>query len=853
MALLGRVCLLLALATCVYGVGASLYGARSGQAEWTRAGRRSVYALAGILTFAFALLEIAFLRNNFAFNVVADTSSRTTPTFYRAAAVWSSQEGSLLLWAWLLSLWSSLALFLTRDRLREVASYATAILLGFGGFFVSLMIFYANPFSTTSPAPVEGDGLDTLLRFPTMMIHPPMLYSGYTLCTVPFAFAMGALIARRVDGEWIVVVRRFALAAWLFLGIGILLGASWSFSELDWGGYWGWDAVENASLLPWLTGTAFLHSLMIQERRGMLKVWNVSLAAATGTLAIMGTFLVRSGILDSIHAFGGATLGVPFLVLISVMLCGAIYLVVSRRGALASEHRLDSLVSREAIFLFNNIVLVALAFVIFWGTWFPKISEALTGRAASVGPPWFDRYTVPLALVLVLLSGLGPLMAWRRGTLASARRNLGIPLAVGLITLGVLIAAGVTSSIAALAMFCCSAFVLASVAQELWRGTRVRRAASGETPPRALLALIARNRRRYGGYIVHVGMAVLFIGVAASSSFEHVSKLALSPGQSTRVGAYTVRYVRPTATVSARNDALRTGSTANFGAVLSVSKGGHHVATLHPSESFYESQEESLGSVGRLIGGSPVSHVSIDASLTRDLWSAIAPEIETPRLKRIVALGNAKIPMSRPDEGMFAVWVLAHEYLKHPPPAQFQVLVSPLIMWIWIGGLIVFAGGLLALAPSLRTARRARARGFVEIPRARTHARRGPQTDTPLMDGVGVGLAEAEGAASAAAGAASDARGAATSGAEDAASDSAGPTELPALQAAREAKYRELRELELDYGTGKLSPEDYEATGAALRAEALAILDRIEVLEAAHRVVDGADMPDGAEPPAVVA
>ena len=313
MALLGHVCLVLALIVCAYGIVVSVYGARSGRAEFSLAGRRSVYALAGLLTVGMVVLEIAFVGNDFAFNAVADTSSRTTPLLYRLAALWSSQEGSLLLWAWLLSLWSSLVLFLTRRRLREVASYATAILLGFGGFFVGLMVFYANPFTTTNPVPAEGVGLDPLLRFPTMMIHPPMLYSGYTLCTIPLAFAMGALIARKVDGEWIAVVRRFALAAWLFLGIGILLGASWSFSELGWGGYWGWDAVENASLLPWLTGTAFLHSLMIQERRGMLKVWNVSLPLATGILAIMGTFMVRSGILDSIHAFGGATLGVPFL------------------------------------------------------------------------------------------------------------------------------------------------------------------------------------------------------------------------------------------------------------------------------------------------------------------------------------------------------------------------------------------------------------------------------------------------------------------------------------------------------------------------------------------------------------
>jgi cytochrome c-type biogenesis protein CcmF len=837
MALVGRLCLLLALAVCVYGIGASLYGVRSGHEEWTRAGRRSVYTLAGILTFAFAVLELAFLRSDFAFNTVADTSSRTTPAFYKAAAVWSSQEGSLLLWAWLLSLWSSLVLFLTRGRVREVAAYATAILLGFGGFFVSLMVFYANPFDTTSPAPPEGAGLDPLLRFPTMMIHPPMLYSGYTLCTIPLAFGMGALIARRIDGEWIALVRRFALAAWLFLGIGILLGASWSFSELGWGGYWGWDAVENASLLPWLTGTAFLHSLMIQERRGMLKVWNVSLALATGTLAIMGTFLVRSGILDSIHAFGGATLGVPFLVLIAVLLCGSIYLVVSRRDSLASEHHLDSLLSREAIFLFNNLVLVGLAFVIFWGTWFPKISEAVTGQAASVGLPWFDRYTVPLALILVLLSGIGPVIAWRRSTWAGVRRNLTVPVATAVIALAVLAAAGITRKPTALAMFCCAAFVLGSIGQELWRGTRVRRAASGAAVPLALLGLIARNRRRYGGYIVHIGMAVLFVGVAASSSFQHISELALSPGQSTHVGAYTIRYVRPTANVSPAQDTVHTGSTLNVGAVLRVTKHGHYVATLHPSEGFYESQEESLGSVGRLIGGQPVSHISMDASLARDVWTAIAPEIETPRLKRIVKIGNRTIPMSRPDEGMIAVWVLAHEYLRHPPPAQFHLLVSPLVMWIWIGGLIVFGGGLLALSPSPGLLRR-RVLALTRIPgRARRPAGH-PGAVTPALSSgfaLGPGLVATPGAAA------------------PEADRIALEADLAALEAAREVRYRELRELELDYGTGKLSREDYETTGAALRAEALEILDRIEALARAAAVpVAEVEAPVEAEIPAGV-
>src|SRR5947209_8756123 len=333
----------------------------------------------------------------------------------------------------------------------DVASYATAILLGLGGFFVALMVFYATPFATTHPAPAEGAGLDPLLRFPTMVIHPPVLYSGYTMCTIPLAFAIGALLARKLDASWIRAVRRFAFAAWLLLGVGILLGARWSYAELGWGGYWGWDAVENASLMPWLTGTALLHSLMIQEKRGMLKVWNMSLVLATGTLAIMGTFLVRSGILSSIHAFGASTLGVPFVVLIGVLIAGSIYLVASRLPLLRSQHRLESLLSRESLFLANNLVLVGLCFVIFWGTYFPLISEAVTGREQSVGPPWFDRYTVPLALALVLLSGIGPVIAWRRATLANARRNFTAPVLLALLALGALLVAGVQHKPLALA------------------------------------------------------------------------------------------------------------------------------------------------------------------------------------------------------------------------------------------------------------------------------------------------------------------------------------------------------------------------------------------------------------------
>src|SRR5437764_564689 len=364
MAPAGRTLLVLGLLVAVCGIGASLYGARRQRQEWVASGRRSVYALAGVMTVAWVILEAAFLRSDFSFNVVASHSSTTTPTFYKLAAPWSSQEGSLLLWVWLLSLWSSLILFLTRRRVREVAPYATAVLLGFAAFFTSLAAFFANPFATSANPPVEGAGLDPLLLHPSMMIHPPMLYSGYTLMTIPFAFAIGALITGRLGNEWISVTRRFALAAWLFLGIGVVLGARWSYTELGWGGYWAWDPVENAALMPWLCTTAFLHSIMIQDKRGMLKVWNASLVLASGTLAILGTFLVRSGILSSIHAFGASTLGVPFVLLIAAMVAGSIGLVVSRREQLRSEAQLDSLLSREAVFLLQNLVLVAMVFVI---------------------------------------------------------------------------------------------------------------------------------------------------------------------------------------------------------------------------------------------------------------------------------------------------------------------------------------------------------------------------------------------------------------------------------------------------------------------------------------------------------
>src|SRR3954451_13235446 len=465
MAIVGRAALIIALVVCAYGIFAGVYGALKGRRDFIESARRSIYALAICTSVAFAVLEIAFLRSDFSFAVVAGHSSTTTPWHYKASAMWSSQEGSLLLWVWLLSMWSSLVIYLTRHRLRDVVPWAASVLLGYGAFFTALLVFKVSPFDTLAQVPNEGAGLNPLLRHPAMMIHPPMLYSGYTLFAVPFAFAIGALIAKRVDSEWIRSTRRFALAAWLLLGCGILLGARWSYNELGWGGYWAWDAVENASLMPWLTGTAFIHSIMIQEKRGMLKVWNVSLVLATGTLAILGTFLVRSGVLDSIHAFGASTLGAPFLVLIGIMVLGGTVLVVSRSKDLRSEHKLDSFASREAIFLLNNLVLVAMCAIVFWGTFFPLISEAVTGEKASVGPPWFDRTIVPAALLLVLLTGIGPIIPWRRATVANLRRQAALPIAGALAALGVSLALGVRH-VPSLILFTFAGFSVTVVAQE---------------------------------------------------------------------------------------------------------------------------------------------------------------------------------------------------------------------------------------------------------------------------------------------------------------------------------------------------------------------------------------------------
>ena len=697
---LGSATLAAALLVALFAGGAAVYGALSRDRRWVDASRRAVYALAALLTTAVVLLESAFLRDDFSFEVVAEHSSTTTPTFYKLTAMWSSQEGSLLLWGWVLSLAASAVLYLTRRRHRELAPWATGVLMVVGSFFIGLMIFAAPPFQELRPAPAEGAGLTPLLRNPYMVIHPPMLYSGYVLLSIPFAFMIAALITRRVDASWIRVTRRFALAAWLFLGLGLLLGSRWSYEELGWGGYWGWDPVENAALMPWLVTTAFIHSVLVQERRGMLKVWNVSLIAMAFLLALLGTFLVRSGILQSIHAFGASTVGGPLLVLIAILTVGSTALIVSRLADLRPERRIESALSREAIFLVNNLLLVGLAAVIFWGTFFPLIAEFFTGTRSSLGGPWFDRYVTPIGVALVLFTGIGPLLAWGRLSAEAAKRLLLWPsMAAGAAAVVLAFSTDAADSPWALFLFAFAAFTLVALAQEFWRAGIARRALTGDALPAAMAGVIARNRRRYGGYIVHAGIAILLVGIAASSSFQTNRDLRLEVGESAQIGDYEVTYERLAADPQSERIA--------FIATLDVRRDGEQFALLAPARNYYPTQNPMAGPIGRYFEGEATSEIGLRSGAREDFWAAFQPDLSV--LDDEIARGNRQLADLPPDAQGIAILALAERYAQNPPPATFRVIVNPLVMWLWIGALVSLAGALLALWPSAEARRRARA------------------------------------------------------------------------------------------------------------------------------------------------
>ncbi len=723
MSALGSAALIAALVVAVYAAVAALIGTR-GDRRWVVSARRAIYAMCGLMLVAVIAIETLFVRTDLSVALVADHSSTTTPLLYKLTALWGSQAGSLMLWAFVLSIASAAVLYLTRNRHREVAPWATAVLAGVAIFFIGLMvagIFFPGaeswPFAASDPVPPEGAGLTPLLRHPAMAMHPPMLYSGYVFFTIPFAFAIGALITRQLDASWIRSTRRFALVAWIFLSVGLALGARWSYSELGWGGYWAWDPVENAALIPWLTGTAFLHSIMVQERRGMLRVWNVSLICATFALSLLGTFLVRSGVLESIHAFGESKVGPPLLVLIGIVVIGSTILIVSRLDSLRSERRLDSLFSREAIFLLNNVLLVGLAAVVAWGTFFPLISEAVTGDSSSLAAPWFNRYATPLAIFLVLFMGIGPLVAWRRVTRAGLWRAIAAPLlATAVVAVVLALTIGVSESITAYLLFLVATFTVVAVVTEFWRGSVARRRLVGGSWVAALGSLLTRNRRRYGGYVVHVGLVLALFGIAASSSFQTSRDIRLSPGDQAQVGDYTITYVKPTSSIDGTEQKLA------FGALLDVTKDGRHVTTLNPSREYYSGEAAYPNAPLRsFFEGEAKSEVGKTESFSRDLWSAMQPDLSS--FDRVIdtkdqryADALSKLPGSeRSDPQVQAVIAqaqgqmvrqLADRYVADPPPAEIRFNVNPFVVWFWLGAIVAVGGALFAIWPTPEGRRR---------------------------------------------------------------------------------------------------------------------------------------------------
>ncbi|MFQ5914291.1 MAG: heme lyase CcmF/NrfE family subunit [Nitrospinota bacterium] len=636
-------------ALSLYAMFSSLLGGRLSRPTLVESGRNAVYAVAVVTSLAVLSLEVGLLTDDFSLNAVGGTSSRSLPLFYKMTSLWGGQSGSLLFWAWLLSLYSAVALYTNRDRNRELIPYVITTLMATALFFFLLLMFFDNPFRRLVPVPADGRGLNPILQDPGMAIHPPNLYLGYVGWAVPFAFAIGALVTGRLGDEWIRSTRRWSLIAWCFLGIGNLLGSWWAYRELGWGGYWGWDPVENAAILPWITGTAFLHSVMIQEKKGMLKVWNLVLIIMTFTLTIFGTFVVRSGVISSVHAFAQSALGYYFAVFLFLVIAASLGLLFWRLDKLEGPNHLESMLSRESAFLLNNLILVGAAFSIWWGTVFPLISEAVTGTRITIGPPFFNRVNGPIGLALILLVGVGPLIAWRRASAKQLKKHFFLPLAVGFLAGWVLFALGMRSFLAILA-FSLIAFVLVTIVDEFYRGTRARQRIAEESAPVALANLTRRNTRRYGGYIVHLGMMAIFVGITGSSAFQTQVEATLRPGELAQVKDYWLQYRGK----HERSDAHMEAVSADLGLRMK----GKEIGVLRPERRIYRNPEQ------------PTTETAIRSTLKEDLY---------------VILAGVN------DNGS----------------ATFRFYINPLVNWIWIGGVVFVLGTLICMLPSPQT-RRAR-------------------------------------------------------------------------------------------------------------------------------------------------
>src|SRR5712691_3006730 len=541
MASLGSFLLLATFVVCSYAAVVSVAGARRGSRRLVESGIGAFYCIAALMTAATAVMINAFLTGDYSIKYVAHYSDSVQPLFYKITSYWGGLDGSIMFWVFLLSVFGSIAVYVNRERHRELIPYVVATISVVQMFFLYLMIVHRNPFTTSlASVPTEGEGLSPLLQNFYMAIHPPSLYIGFVGMTIPFAFGIAALITGHLDDSWLRAVRRWTMVAWLFLSIGLFLGMIWAYEELGWGGYWMWDPVENAALLPWFTATAFLHSVMVQERRSMLRVWNIVLVITTFFLTIFGTFMTRSGVVSSIHAFGDdpilAKLFVGFMLAIVTFSFG---LVIYRLPLLKARNELDSWVSREAAFLLNNWILLFSAFFILFATMFPTLSEAVTGQRITVAQPFFNKWMVPIGLVLLLLPGVGPLLAWRKSPLSNLRHSSLWPTVAAVVTAATLKGFGVSLWSSGLCFALC-ALVTATISQEFIRGGNVRRKHTGTDLFTAIVGLVGRNKRRYGGYIVHVGIVLIFFGFAGNA-YKRDEQVLLKPGDQAKVGAYTVR------------------------------------------------------------------------------------------------------------------------------------------------------------------------------------------------------------------------------------------------------------------------------------------------------------------------
>ena len=642
---IGNISIVLAFALSIYAIFASLVGAKKRNIELIKSSENCAFAIFILVLIAVISLLHSLINLDFSLKYVALNTSTDLPTIYRFTALWAGQAGSLLLWSFILSIYIAITVFNNSRSRKHFSPYVNSTLYFVLAFFLLLNAYIESPFEELSFTAEQGRGLNPILQNAYMAIHPITLYIGYVGVTIPFAYAMGALLSGRLNDDWIRLSRKWALFAWTFLSVGLLLGARWAYLELGWGGYWAWDPVENAAFMPWLTCTAFVHSIMIQEKKGMLKRWNVILIIITFFLSIFGTFITRSGIISSVHSFAQSDIGPYFLGFIALILLFSFTVVIYRAEYLKTDTRFDSIISRESAFIFNNLLFLGAAFTVFLGTIFPILTEAIMGQKVLVGPPYFNRVNVPIGLVLICLMGIGPLISWRKASKKNLINNFMVPIITGISTSIILILLGIREITAVVSYSLC-AFVFATVFSEFIKGTKVR-ASRGENYLTAFTKLVSRNKRRYGGYIIHIGVAIIVIGITSSSVFVKTREATLNPGESFQIAQYTLKYD----SINQYTTDAKHGTIAN----LIVFENGEKVGHLKPEKNIYKYEGN------REINQE--TEVALRSTIKDDLY---------------VTLTN----------------------FDQNGTATFRAFLNPMVSWIWAGGLILLLGAVVTMWPS---------------------------------------------------------------------------------------------------------------------------------------------------------